>query len=70
MSPRRVVAYALAVLGVAGATGLAVAFELAGLKSHEFSLFLSAIAVAVWYGGKGPGVAVLRESVGRHRPAP
>ena len=59
MSRRGFTAYALALVSVAGAVAIALAFERAGLKPHEFSLLLFAIALSVWYGGNGPGVCAL-----------
>ena len=56
MSSRGVMAYALALVGVAGATAIAVALEFVGLKPHDFALLLFAVAASVWYGGNGPGV--------------
>jgi PAS domain S-box-containing protein len=59
MNPRRIVVYALALLGVAGAVALALAAELVGFNKLEVPLLLFAIAVAVWYGGFGPGVVAI-----------
>lgn len=43
--------YGLAIVSVAIALGIALL-----LGGYAFSLLLSAIAVAVWYGGAGPGL--------------
>src|SRR5262245_35780813 len=58
-------AYGLAVLAIAIATGLALLGDLQGLYRIPTPLFLIAIAVAVWYGGRGPGaVAVVLATLG------
>jgi PAS domain S-box-containing protein len=59
MNPRRIVMYALALLGAASAVALALAAELIGFNKLEVPLLLFAIAVAVWYGGFGPGVVAI-----------
>jgi PAS domain S-box-containing protein len=56
---RRIRPYALAVGAVAAAFGLALAAELQSVNHLETSLFLMAIAAAVWYGGAGPGALAL-----------
>ena len=48
-------AYAVAVAAVAGATVLALVFRPA-LQSTVAPLFLAAVVVACWFGGRGPGV--------------
>ena len=59
MNPRRIVMYALALLGAASAVALALAAELIGFNRLEVPLLLFAIAVAIWYGGFGPGVVAI-----------
>src|SRR5262245_21771031 len=57
-------AYGLAVLVIAIASGIALVGDLQGLSRVPTPLFLIAIAVAVWYGGRGPGaVAVVLATV-------
>jgi PAS domain S-box-containing protein len=56
---RRIRPYALAVGAVAAALGLALAAELQSVDHLETSLFLMAIAAAVWYAGPGPGALAL-----------
>ena len=48
--------YGLAVVSVAIALGLALLAQLQTVHNLEFPLFLTAIAVTVWYAGAGPGV--------------
>jgi PAS domain S-box-containing protein len=60
ISSRRVTSvvlrYGLAVVSVAVALGLALLAQLQTVPNLEFPLFLTAIAVTVWYAGAGPGV--------------
>jgi PAS domain S-box-containing protein len=60
ISSRRVTSvvlrYGLAVVSVAVALGLALLAQLQTIPNLEFPLFLTAIAVTVWYAGAGPGV--------------
>src|SRR6266540_2764537 len=51
-----VLRYGLAVVSVAVALGLALLAQLQTVPNLEFPLFLTAIAVTVWYAGAGPGV--------------
>jgi PAS domain S-box-containing protein len=51
-----VLRYGLAVVSVAVALGLALLAQLQTVPDLEFPLFLTAIAVTVWYAGAGPGV--------------
>ena len=52
-------AYGLAVLAIAIASGIALVGDLQGLSRVPTPLFLIAIAVAVWYGGRGPGAVAV-----------
>ena len=54
-----VLRYGLAVVSVAIALGLALLAEVYTLHKLEFPVFLSAIAITVWYAGTGPGVLAL-----------
>jgi PAS domain S-box-containing protein len=60
ISSRRMISvvlrYGLAVVSVAVALGLALLAQLQTVPDLEFPLFLTAIAVTVWYAGAGPGV--------------
>ena len=60
ISSRRVTSvvlrYGLAVVSVAVALGLALLAQVYAILNLEFPLFLTAIAVTVWYAGAGPGV--------------
>ena len=51
-----VLRYGLAVVSVAIALGLALLAQLQTVPDLEFPLFLTAIAVTVWYAGAGPGI--------------
>jgi len=51
-----VLRYGLAVVSVAVALGLALLAQLQTVPDLEFPLFLTAIAITVWYAGAGPGV--------------
>jgi PAS domain S-box-containing protein len=51
-----VLRYGLAVVSVAVALGLALLTQVYAILNLEFPLFLTAIAVTVWYAGAGPGV--------------
>jgi PAS domain S-box-containing protein len=51
--------YALAVGAVAAALGLALLAQVYAIPNLEFPLFLTAIAVTVWYAGAGPGVLAI-----------
>src|SRR5437762_3689471 len=51
-----VLKYGLAVVSVAIALGLALLAQVYAIHTPEFPLFLTAIAVTVWYGGIGPGI--------------
>ena len=59
MSMRALRPYGLAVLAIAVALGLALAGGHLGLGNLEIPLFLIAIAVTIWYGGAGQGVAAV-----------
>src|SRR5882724_265143 len=60
-----VLKYGLAVVSVAIALGLALLAQVYAIPNLEFPLFLTAIAVTVWYAGAGPGVlAVLFSGLG------
>ena len=60
-----VLRYGLAVVSVAVALELALLAQLQTVPNLEFPLFLTAIAVTVWYAGAGPGVlAVLFSGLG------
>jgi K+-sensing histidine kinase KdpD len=60
-----VLRYGLAVVSVAVALGLALLAQVYAIPNLEFPLFLTAIAVTVWYAGAGPGVlAVLFSGLG------
>ena len=50
-----VLRYGLAVVSVAIALGLALLVQLQEVHNLEFPLFLTAIAITVWYAGAGPG---------------
>ena len=54
-----VLRYGLAVVSVAIALGVALLTQLETGHDLEFSLFLMAIAVTVWYAGTGPGVLAI-----------
>ena len=54
-----VLRYVLAVVSVAVALGLALLAQVYAILNLEFPLFLTAIAVTVWYAGAGPGVLAL-----------
>jgi PAS domain S-box-containing protein len=54
-----VLRYGLAVVSVAVALGLALLAKVYAILNLEFPLFLTAIAVTVWYAGAGPGVLAL-----------
>src|SRR5215475_789718 len=60
ISPRRmtsvVLRYGLAIVSVAVALGVALLAQLQTIPNLEFPLFLTAIAVTVWYAGAWPGV--------------
>ena len=60
ISSRRMISvvlrYGLAVVSVAVALGLALLAQLQTVPDLEFPLFLTAIAITVWYAGAGPGV--------------
>src|ERR1700731_3540015 len=59
-----VLRYALATASFAIALGLALLTQRYGFRNVEVPLFLFAIAVTVWYAGKGPAiVAVLLSSL-------
>src|SRR5882724_10590530 len=69
ISSRRMISvvlrYGLAVVSVAVALGLALLAQVYAIPNLEFPLFLTAIAVTVWYAGAGPGVlAVLFSGLG------
>jgi K+-sensing histidine kinase KdpD len=51
--------YGLTLALVAVATGLGMAADLEDLDKLIVQLFLMAIAIAVWYGGNGPGVVAI-----------
>ncbi|HTR55019.1 MAG TPA: ATP-binding protein [Kofleriaceae bacterium] len=51
--------YALALLAIAVALGLALTAERFGLEDVYRPLFIIAIVAAVWYGGAGPGVGAV-----------
>jgi PAS domain S-box-containing protein len=56
--------YALALLGVAAATWLALAIEDLGFNPPKGAMMLTAIMPAIWYGGRGPGaVAVVASTL-------
>jgi len=60
-----VLRYGFAVVSVAVALGLALLAQVYAIPNLEFPLFLTAIAVTVWYAGAGPGVlAVLFSGLG------
>jgi K+-sensing histidine kinase KdpD len=48
--------YALAVLSVAAALGIKLILQHFNVGYPLSSSFLAAIAIAFWYGGKGPGI--------------
>jgi PAS domain S-box-containing protein len=59
MNVRALRSYGLGLLSVAAAVGVALASELVGFDRLEVPLFLFVIAATVWYGGSGPGAAVV-----------
>jgi len=59
VAPRWIRAYGLALLAVAVASGLALYADLHGLARVPTPLFLIAIGVSIWYGGRGPGVVAI-----------
>src|SRR5688572_17024381 len=53
------VRYGAAILLVAAALGLRVAFDKFLANAHPFPFFLAAIVVAAWFGGLGPALLAL-----------
>jgi K+-sensing histidine kinase KdpD len=62
-STRWIRPYGLAAGLVATALGLAFIAQLLAIDKLEFSLFLMAVAAAVWYAGTGPGVLAIALSI-------
>jgi len=59
-----VLRYGLAFLCVAVAVGLGLLGRTYSVKTPEFSFFLLAIAITVWFAGNGPGaLAVILSSL-------
>jgi len=63
ISPRRILMYALALVGVASAVALTLAAELVGFRKLEVPLILFVLAAAVWYGGFGPGIVAIAAGI-------
>ncbi len=57
--PSAVRGYALALLTVGVALGISLLLARYNFQGVEFPLFLIAIAVTVWYGGKGPAICAV-----------